>query len=72
MKKMTDTWGISDLEESLKGMTFPVKEIRIMSGITIVDCAKFVDSHLAIVKAQNGKKTYLPYLERLIQFKNML
>jgi hypothetical protein len=32
----------------------------------------FITSHLAVIKAQNGRRVYLPYLERLQLLKTQL
>jgi len=38
----------------------------------VLDVSKFINSHLATVKAQNGNPIYLSYLERLFKFKNYI
>jgi hypothetical protein len=39
--------------------------IKINDYITIIDSKKFIESHLAICKGNNGNKTFIPYLNRL-------
>jgi hypothetical protein len=41
------------------------KLVLIDKGTTIIDLKKFIDSHLATVKANKGNNAFLPYLERL-------
>jgi hypothetical protein len=38
----------------------------------ILDCRKFVDDTLVLLKAQYGKRVFLPYLERLVEFRASL
>jgi len=37
-----------------------------------MDCPLFIDTHLATVKANNGNETFLPYLNRLQELKQVL
>jgi hypothetical protein len=47
-------------------------ELKLYEWSTIVDCSLFVISHLATVKTNNGKRTYLPYLDRLQKLRELL
>ncbi|WP_407692583.1 DUF6965 family protein [Psychroflexus montanilacus] len=38
---------------------------------TILDCSEFVESHLNVVMASMVNKTFKPYLDRLIELKNL-
>jgi len=49
----------------------PLKVVRFNASSTITDVHTFIASHIKIVKANNGKKTFLPYLERLEQLKEI-
>ncbi len=46
--------------------------IRLNEGTTITNCILFIESHFATVKAGNGNTTFLPYLNRLKEFKQLL
>jgi hypothetical protein len=51
----------------------PSKQPLILeNNITITNCSVFIDSHLATVKANNGKRTFIPYLNRLQKLKQVL
>ena len=41
------------------------KEIILSKGVTVVDPKKFMRSHLGVVRAHYGNRTYQPYLDRL-------
>ena len=56
---------IVELENYFSNIKLPIKPIKLNKGGTIVDCSLFVESHLSYVKANNGKQTFLPYLNRL-------
>lgn len=60
---------IKDLEDFFSKTELPKGKLKINNFSTILDCSKFVDSHLCIVKTNNGKNTFKPYLDRLIELK---
>lgn len=63
---------ITELENYFKGITLPVQPIRLNDCSTINNCSVFIESHLAAVKANIGKRTFLPYLKRLQELKQVL
>ncbi len=63
---------IEDLEQFFENNPIPKKAIQLNSSDTINDGALFVKSHLATIKANNGIPTFLPYLQRLKDFKQLL
>jgi hypothetical protein len=58
---------LDQLEMELKKIEIP-KSIKIKSDLNIIDCKKFIDSHLTILKANSGNKRFIPYYNRLILF----
>lgn len=70
----TDNWdeSINELESFFKNRPLLLLPIKLNSFITISAPAIFVESHLCTVRAQNGKRTYLPFLERLQELKELL
>jgi len=56
---------LDQLEIELRKIEIP-KSIKIKSDLNIIDCQKFVDSHLTILKANSGNKRFIPYYNRLI------
>ena len=63
---------IKELENFFNSITLPTEAIKLNSFTTINDVPFFIKTNLFTVKAQNGKKTYLPYLGRLLELKQWL
>ncbi|MGD9930249.1 MAG: DUF6371 domain-containing protein [Mangrovibacterium sp.] len=63
---------VADLERYFSETTLPAAPVRLNQCSTIVDTRLFIESHLATVKGQNGNEAYLPYLDRLREFKQAL
>lgn len=60
---------IAELENYFSGIALPTKPIKLNRFSTITNCSLFIESHFSIVKANNGKQTFLPYLNRLQELK---
>lgn len=56
---------INDLEEKLNNLKRPLPQITASPGETIIDPEKFIQSHLATIKANIGNCTFQPFLDRL-------
>jgi len=71
--KSTENWqGITkQLKDYFATIQLPEK-FALDAGSVVVDPAKFIDRHLAVVENNNGVPTYKPYLERLIKAKDVL
>lgn len=69
-----DTWGkdIADLESCFACIQLPVGPVRLNQCGTISNLPLFIESHFATVKANNGKRTFLPYLTRLQELRQTL
>ena len=63
---------IKELEQFFSKTPLPEHPIKFDRCTTIINLSKFIDSHLDIVRAQNGKPTYRPYLDRLLIFKELI
>lgn len=63
---------IKELEKFFAGIKLPTQPIKLNGWTTISDCSLFIECNLATVKANNGKRTFLPYLNRLQDLKNIL
>lgn len=63
---------IIELENYFTGITLPAQPVKLNKYSTIKDCLKFIESHFDIVKANNGTQTFLPYLNRLQELKQVL
>ena len=63
---------ISELESYFASIELPTQPIRLNQCSVITDCSQFIKSHIATVKANNGKRTFLPNLKRLQELKEVL
>lgn len=63
---------IAELESFFSSVTVPLLPLKLNQCTKIVDFSKCVESHFATVKAHNGNKGYLPYLERLREIRDYL
>ena len=63
---------ITELENYFTGITLPNQPVKLNRCSTITNCSLFIESHFATVKANNGKRTFLPYLNRLQELKQVL
>lgn len=63
---------IHKLEEFFEKTEIPAGPIRVTKYAVIFDVGKFVSSHMSIVKANNGKYTFIPYLQRLMWVKKLI
>lgn len=63
---------ITELEQFFKAVTIPIEPIKLNNWTKIIDVSDFIEKELEVVKANNGNKTFLPYLERLNNLKQML
>jgi hypothetical protein len=73
-KQKPESWeqDITELENYFTGIILPTQPVKLNSCNTITNCSLFIESHFATVKARNGKRTFLPYLNRLQELKQEL
>ncbi|MFZ4521475.1 MAG: DUF6965 family protein [Bacteroidales bacterium] len=70
MKKQNKSdWQLKELEDFFNSATLPTEPLKLNVVCHITNLRAFIDSHLDILKANNGKETFLPYLNRLHQLK---
>ena len=74
IKEQPENWSndIAELENYFAGIAVPTQLVKLNRCSTIKDCTLFIESHFATVKANNGKRTFLPYLNRLQELKQVL
>ena len=60
---------ISELETFFSQTMLPKEPVQMDACTVITDVSKFIEGNLAIVKANNGKRTFLPYLKQLQSFR---
>lgn len=72
--KNTTDWSdkIKELEAFFNACKYPKKPFQLEQATTVTDSRKFVKTHLNIVRANNGKPVFEPYLKRLEIFKYLL
>ena len=63
---------ITELENYFAGIALPTQPVKLNRCSTITECFLFIESHFATVKANNGNRTFLPYLNRLQELKQVL
>tara|TARA_B110001469_G_C9583687_1_gene289513 strand:+ start:57 stop:869 length:813 start_codon:yes stop_codon:yes gene_type:complete len=63
---------IKELEDFFKSIKLPDEPIKLNSSATIKNNKDFITNHLVTVKANNGRKTFEPYLNRLKSLKYKL
>lgn len=63
---------ITELEHYFQIDTIPTQPVKPNSYSTITNVSLFLESHFATLKANNGKRTFLPFLNRLQELKQYL
>lgn len=63
---------IADLETYFTGIALPSLPVKVNPYSIITNCSLFIESHFATVKANNGKRIFLPYLNRLQELKHSI
>ena len=63
---------ITELENYFTNITLPTQPVKLNKCSTIIYCSLFIESHFTTVKANNGKRTFLPYLNRLQELKQVI
>lgn len=73
-KRKFEDWSaeITEIEAFFSSTPLPKIPIKLNEATTILDLKRFVDNHLEIVKANEGKIRFKVYLNRLKQLKNKL
>jgi len=63
---------IAELENYFASIELPTQPVKLNRCSTITDCSLFIESHFTTVKGNNGNRTFLPYLNRLQELKQVL
>ena len=63
---------ITELENYFTNITLPTQPVQLKQAETIFNCSLFIESHFATVKTNSENKTFLPYLNRLQELKQVL
>ena len=74
IKEQPQSWSndITELENYFASIELPTQPIKLNQCSTIIDCSLFIESHFISVKANDGKRRFLPYLKRLQELKQIL
>jgi len=74
MKKQSvkTPWNINELETYFKNAVLPPPPIKLNPVCVIVNVRGFIDSHIDILKTHEGKETFITYLHRLHQLKELI
>ena len=73
-KKTPTTWSyeVTELEKYFSLVTMPVRPVKLNPCSTIVNIPLFIETHFATIKANDGNKFFLPFLNRLQDLKQLL
>jgi hypothetical protein len=63
---------ITELENYFAGIELPTQPVKFNSFGTIVNCSLFIESHFSVLKANDGKRIFIPFLDRLKKLKQIL
>lgn len=63
---------ITELEIFFNSISLPTYPIELNQSTTLLNVAKFIDSHFQTIKSNNGCETFEPYLNRLMELKKYL
>jgi hypothetical protein len=63
---------IAELENYFASIALPTQPIKFNSFGTITNCSLFIESHFSVLKANNGKRIFIPFLDRLKKLKQIL
>jgi hypothetical protein len=68
------SWGqeIDELENYFKSIDLPNKPIHLNQCSLISDIPLFINGHISILRANDGKQVFIPYLKRLKKLKQIL
>lgn len=72
--KFIEDWSkdIAELETFFSNIETPEQSIKLNANTCISNIYVFIENHLMITKANNGKLFFLPYLHRLKELKEVL
>jgi hypothetical protein len=73
-ERIEQNWSndIALLENYFADIKLPTQPVKLNRCNTITDCSLFIQSHFAILMKKNKNKTFLPYLNRLKELKQVL
>jgi hypothetical protein len=63
---------IKELETYFSNIRLPAQPIKLNKCSTVIDCSLFIKSHFDMIYKHKGNQTFLPYLNRLEELKQVL
>lgn len=74
VREQPENWEqeINMLEVFFASVNLPAHPIKLNQSSTINNIPKFIENHIVTVKFHNGLNTFLPYLDRLKQLKDLI
>lgn len=63
---------IAELENYFANIELPTQPVKFSSFSTITNCSLFIESHFSVLKANDGKRIFLPFLDRMKELKRIL
>lgn len=74
IQKTQKNWNkdIAELENYFTSIPIPTQPVKLNKYSTITNYSLFIESHFTTVKTHNGNRTFLPYLKRLQELKQVL
>ena len=63
---------ITELEQYFESISLPTQPVNYKQGETIGNVSLFLETHFATTRDNDGKETFLPFLNRLQILKNLL
>lgn len=66
------TFEVEELESFFNSFIPPDIQIKLDQATTITDVPLFVRSHMATIKASNGRRSFKPYFDRLLLLKEII
>ncbi len=70
--KAETEWNIAELELFFESTSLPSQSIKLNQCSTIPDVSKFIESHLATLKSNDGNRTFQSYFDRLEELRRYL
>ena len=71
---MAENWDkeIEELENFFKSCQMPTEPLQLSEGEVIHDLKLFIATHISVIKTNNGKNGFIPYLDRLKLLKSLI
>jgi hypothetical protein len=74
IQSLSENWEqeIKEIEIYFANINIPTEPVKLNNSSIIADCDLFINSHINIVKKHKGNMTFLPFIERLNELKQVL